>query len=215
MTVERGRFITFEGIEGAGKSTQMPHLVARLRSEGRVVLPTREPGGTELGERLRAVILDPDIPPMAAETELLLIFAARAEHLRRVIYPALASGTWVLCDRFTDASFAYQGAGRELGAQRVAELERWLQADFRPDLVLLFDVPVEVGLTRAQRRSDQDRIERETQNFFTRARDAYLQRAAADPQHYRVIDSLQPLDQVQAAMNTVWDEWMASHGRPA
>jgi dTMP kinase len=203
----RGRFVTFEGIEGAGKSTQLERLHNRLQGQGTEVLVTREPGGTPLGERLRGLLLDPAVGTMTAETELLLIFAARAEHLLTVIEPALARGTWVLCDRFTDASFAYQGAGRELGADRVAVLETWLQADLRPDLVLLFDVPAWVGLERALGRGKRDRIEREDLAFFERARGAYLERARADPGRYRVIDGTQGLDTVGMDVDRIWDDW--------
>jgi len=203
----RGRFITFEGIEGAGKSTQLERLHRRLRDEGTQVVLTREPGGTALGERLRGLLLDPAVGAMAAETELLLIFAARAEHLCEVIEPALAQGAWVLCDRFTDASFAYQGAGRGLGAERVAVLETWLQGDFRPDLVLLFDVPPQVGLERALTRGKRDRIESEDMAFFERARSAYLQRARADTGRYRVIDGAADLATVGAQVDRAWDSW--------
>jgi dTMP kinase len=208
----RGQFVTVEGIEGAGKSTQLERLHSRLREQGTEVLVTREPGGTPLGERIRELLLDPEVGTMVAETELLLIFAARAEHLRTVIEPALARGTWVLCDRFTDASFAYQGAGRRLGADRVAVLETWLQGDLRPDLVLLFDVPAGVGLERALTRGKRDRIEGEDLAFFERARAAYLDRARNDPQRYRVIDGAQALGVVGAELDRVWDEWSRRSG---
>lgn len=204
----RGRFVTFEGIEGAGKSTQLGRLRHHLQAQGVNVLVTREPGGTPLGERLRALLLDPQVGTMAAETELLLIFAARAEHLRTVIEPALERGLWVLSDRFTDASFAYQGAGRGLGARRVAALENWLQGDFRPDLVFLFDVPARVGLDRALTRGKRDRIESEDMAFFERARHAYLERARSDAGRYRVIDAAQDLDSVGLAMECAWDDWV-------
>lgn len=208
----RGRLISFEGIEGAGKSTQLDRLHRRLRSEGTQVMLTREPGGTALGERLRGLLLDPEVGAMAAETELLLIFAARAQHLREVIEPALAQGTWILCDRFTDASFAYQGAGRGLGAERVAVLENWLQGDFRPDLVLLFDVPPQVGLERALNRGKRDRIESEDMAFFERARSAYLQRARADAGRYRIIDGTADLGTVGAQVDRAWDSWRRGMG---
>jgi len=208
----RGRFITFEGIEGAGKSTQLERMHRRLRDEDRQVVLTREPGGTPLGERLRGLLLDPEVGAMAAETELLLIFAARAEHLREVIEPALAQGAWVLCDRFTDASFAYQGAGRGLGAERVAVLENWLQGDFRPDLVLLLDVPPKVGLERALTRGKRDRIESEDIAFFERARSAYLQRARADVGRYRVIDGGADLETVAAQVDQAWESWWRGIG---
>jgi len=216
MTAEhRGQFITFEGIEGAGKSTQLERLVDRVRGTGQELLVTREPGGTPLGEKLRGLLLDPSIGTMAAETELLLIFAARAEHLRSCIEPALARGAWVFCDRFTDASFAYQGAGRGLGADKVAVLEDWLQGDLRPDLVLLFDVPAQLGLERAVNRGKRDRMESEDLAFFERAREAYLERARNQPDRYRVIDGSADVDAVGAAVDQAWSEWLsrAAKGR--
>ena len=205
----RGRFITFEGIEGAGKSTQLERLTDRIRGTGHELLVTREPGGTPLGEKLRGLLLDPAIGTMAAETELLLIFAARAEHLRACIEPALTRGAWVLCDRFTDASFAYQGAGRRLGADKVAVLEDWLQGDLRPDLVFVFDVPARLGLERAVNRGKRDRMESEDLAFFERARAAYLERAREQPQRYRVIDGSADVEAVAAAVDCVWSEWLA------
>ncbi|TVP89577.1 MAG: dTMP kinase [Thioalkalivibrio sp.] len=210
----RGRFVTFEGIEGAGKSTQLERLLRRFEGRGPEVVVTREPGGTPLGERLRELLLDPSIGTMAAETELLLIFAARAEHLRRCIEPALARGAWVFCDRFTDASFAYQGAGRGLGPDRVAALEDWLQGDLRPDLVLLFDVPARLGLERALTRGKRDRMESEDLAFFERARAAYLERARSQPHRYRVLDGSLDVDSVAAAVDAAWSGWLAAtdHG---
>jgi len=210
---KRGGFVTLEGIEGAGKSTQMEVLVRRLTNSGETVVVTREPGGTALGEKLRGVLLDPDIGHMAAETELLLIFAARAEHLAQIIRPHLEQGSWVLCDRFTDASFAYQGAGRGLGSERVEILETWLQGTLRPDLVIILDVPVEVGLQRAVARGKRDRIENEDVSFFERARSAYLERARLFPQRYRVIDGAQDLDNVTADLMRTWDAWFQDQAR--
>lgn len=210
---QRGRFVTFEGIEGAGKSTQMDLLVERLADAGAPVVVTREPGGTALGEKLRGLLLDPDIGQMAAETELLLMFAARAEHLSQVIRPQLEQGAWVLCDRFTDASFAYQGAGRGLGSERVATLEGWLQGELRPDLVMILDIPVEVGLQRALARGKRDRIENEDVSFFERARNAYLERARCFPDRYRVIDGAQDLESVSTAVVRIWDEWQQAQNR--
>lgn len=206
-----GRFVTFEGIEGAGKTTQLQRLASRLQAEGEDVVVTREPGGTPLGERLREVLLDPAIGAMAAETEVLLMFAARSEHLDRVIRPQLARGGWVLCDRFTDASFAYQGAGRGLGMERVAGLERWLQGALRPDLVLVFDVPVSIGLERALKRGRRDRIESEDRAFFERARAAYRTRADEQPERYRVIDGAASEAVVAAQVDQVWRDWRRSH----
>ncbi|MFO7953668.1 dTMP kinase [Thioalkalivibrio sp.] len=191
-----GRFLVLEGTEGSGKTTQMERLDAALRAAGRPVCNTREPGGTALGERLRGLLLDPDLPGMCAEAELLLMFAARAQHLSEVIRPALQAGGWVLSDRFTDASFAYQGAGRGLGAGRVAELEAWLQGALRPDLVILLDIEPEAGLERAVQRGRRDRIEREAVDFFQRAREAYRERAAQAPERYLVVDGASDPDTV-------------------
>ncbi len=184
-----GHFLVLEGIEGSGKTTQIERLDTALRAAGHAVRNTREPGGTALGERLRGLLLDPDLPGMCAESELLLMFAARAQHLHEVIRPALQAGDWVLSDRFTDASFAYQGAGRGLGSQRVAQLEDWLQGDLRPDLVILLDIDPETGLDRAVQRGRRDRIEREALDFFERARQAYRERAERAPGRYLVVDA--------------------------
>ena len=188
-SLHAGRFLVLEGIEGAGKTTQIEQLDAAIRASGHAVVRTREPGGTALGERLRGLLLDPDLPGMCAESELLLIFAARAQHLHGVIRPALQAGKWVLSDRFTDASFAYQGAGRGLGTDRVTALESWLQGDLQPDLVILLDVDAETGLERAVQRGRRDRIEREALAFFDRARQGYLERARQAPERYLVVDA--------------------------
>ena len=195
---ERGRFITVEGIEGAGKSTQIEAIGAFLRARGRRALVTREPGGTHLGEAVRGLLLDPENRGMAADTELLLIFAARAEHLHRVIVPALERGEWVVSDRFTDATFAYQGAGRGIDAARIAALEQWVQGGLRPDLTLLLDLPVDAGLRRIAGRNPPDRFEREEAAFFERIRASYLERAAAEPRRFRRIDAQAPCEAVTA-----------------
>ena len=196
-----GLFITLEGPEGAGKSTNRDYLAARLAERGIEVLLTREPGGTPLAERVRELLLAPSDEPMAADTELLLVFAARAQHLERVIRPALARGCVVLCDRFTDATYAYQGGGRGVPEARIAQLESFVQGGLRPDLTLVFDLPVEVGLARAAARGRLDRFEQEGRGFFEAVRQAYLRRAAAEPQRYRVLDAAQPLDRVQQALD--------------
>lgn len=208
-TVTRnGRFIAFEGIEGAGKSTQIQRLAAHLRTSGQTVFLTREPGGTPLGERLRAILLDPATGPLTPAAELLLLFAARAEHLAAVIRPHLAADEYVLCDRFTDASYAYQGAGRRMGAAPIAMLEDWVQGPLRPDLVLVLDLPVAVGLDRVrQRGAAQDRIETEALAFFSRARAAYLERAQQYPARYRVIDASADPDRVAADVAAAWEDW--------
>ena len=194
----RGRFITIEGGEGVGKTTNLDLVERLIREAGKDLVRTREPGGTPLAERIRELLLDPAHAGMADDCELLLVFAARAEHLARVIRPALDAGQWVLCDRFTDATYAYQGYGRGLSLDRIAELERMVQGDLRPDLTLLLDVPVETGLARASARGELDRFEQEQQAFFERVREGYLARAAAEPDRFRVIDASQPLEVVQA-----------------
>lgn len=195
-----GRFITLEGIEGVGKSTQAAFLVEHLRASGRDVVATREPGGTSIGDRIRTILLDPDGDGPSGDTELLLMFAARAEHLARVIHPALATGRWVVCDRFTDATYAYQGGGRGIAAERIERLENWVQGDLRPDRTLLLDLPVEEGLRRARSGCDGDRFEREQREFFERVRQAYLDRAAAEPERYRVIDADGSVERVGEAL---------------
>ncbi|TBU72888.1 dTMP kinase [Phytopseudomonas daroniae] len=192
-----GLFITLEGPEGAGKSTNREYLAARLREQGIDVLLTREPGGTPLAERVRELLLAPSEEPMASDTELLLVFAARAQHLARVIVPALQRGAVVLCDRFTDATYAYQGGGRGLDVERIALLEHFVQGTLRPDLTLVFDLPVEVGLSRAAARGRLDRFEQEGRDFFEAVRATYLQRANAEPVRYRILDAAQSLEAVQ------------------
>lgn len=198
-----GLFITLEGPEGAGKSTNREYLAERLREQGMDVLLTREPGGTPLAERIRELLLDPSDEPMAADAELLLVFAARAQHLQQVIRPALAKGSVVLCDRFTDATYAYQGGGRGLSIERIAQLEQFVQGELRPDLTLIFDLPVEIGLARASARGRLDRFEQEGRGFFEAVRQAYLQRAEQAPQRYRVLDAGQTLAQVQADIDAL------------
>ena len=184
-----GRFLAIEGVDGAGKSTQVPRVDEWLRRNGVKTFVTREPGGTPLGESLRALLLDPRFTGMSTSAELLVMFAARAEHLEKCIVPALAAGVWVLCERFTDATFAYQGGGRDVDPKRIAALEETVQGDVRPDLVLVLDVPVEVGLERSVRRGAADRFERESIEFFRRVREVYLARAAEHPERYAVIDA--------------------------
>jgi len=191
-----GRLITLEGGEGAGKSTLLAGLRGHFDRIGLDVLYTREPGGTPVGEAIRALVLDPAHRGIAAETELLLMFAARAQLVCDVLRPALDAGRWVLCDRFTDASYAYQGGGRGIDSARIAELERIATAGLLPDLTLLLDLPVAHGRARASRRGDADRIESERDDFFERIRAAYLARARAEPRRFRVIDASQPAEKV-------------------
>lgn len=197
-----GKFITLEGIDGAGKSTHLAWLENFLRGKGLTVVVTREPGGTPLGEKLRALLLD-NGQAMHAETEALLMFAARREHLDKVILPALARGDWVISDRFTDASFAYQGGGRGLASNRLEGLERWVQGEFQPDLTFYFDVSVELGRQRINAIKTADRFEKEQDEFFQRVRAAYLQRAHQFPQRIRLIDSSQPLEKVEESLHDI------------
>ena len=207
-----GLFITLEGPEGAGKSTNRDYLAERLDSAGCEVLLTREPGGTPLAERIRELLLEPSAEPMAADTELLLVFAARAQHLAQVIRPALAAGKVVLCDRFTDATYAYQGGGRGLSLERIALLENFVQGSLRPDLTLVFDLPVEIGLARAAARGRLDRFEQEAQDFFEAVRQTYLARARLAPERYRLLDAAQPLDAVQAQLDRLLPELLERAG---
>ncbi|WP_285962194.1 dTMP kinase [Pseudomonas tohonis] len=201
-----GLFITLEGPEGAGKSTNRDFLAERLRGHGIDVLLTREPGGTPLAERIRELLLAPSDEAMAVDTELLLMFAARAQHISGVIRPALARGQVVLCDRFTDATYAYQGGGRGLPVERIALLEDFVQGELRPDLTLVFDLPVDVGLSRAAARGRLDRFEQEDRSFFEAVRQTYLQRAAAAPERYRVLDAAAPLADVQQTLEALLPE---------
>ncbi len=194
----RGKFITLEGLDGAGKSTHLTRLVELLREQGRTVVQTREPGGTPLGEKLRALLLS---EPMNLETEALLMFAARREHIAQVIEPALERGDWVVCDRFTDASFAYQGGGRGLATDKLEALERWVQGSLSPDLTLLFDVPTDVALGRVQGMGRElDRFEQEKRDFFERVRAAYLDRARKDAARMRVIDGEKSIPEIHALL---------------
>lgn len=201
----RGRFITMEGIEGAGKSSHIDAIRARLEERGHRVVVTREPGGAPLSEAVRALLLDPDNHGMHADTELLLVFAARAEHLAKTIRPALEKGAWVVCDRFTDATYAYQGGGRGIDARRIAALEEWVQGDLRPDLVLVLDLEPEAGLKRAAERSAKDRFEQEDAEFFRRVRQSYLERAKAHPDRYRIIDASDDEQRVRKAIMQILD----------
>ena len=197
MSNNRGLFLTFEGIEGAGKSSNLEHAKAIIEASGESVTVSREPGGTEVGEKIREVLLDPNLPAMHSDTELLLMFASRAEHYQNKILPALNAGDWVLCDRFTDASFAYQGGGRNIDINRISTLESWALGDFRADKTFLFDLPVSVGLSRAKARSAADRIEQEESDFFERIRSSYLMRANEEPNRFSVINASQTMEGVR------------------
>lgn len=198
------RFITLDGIDGAGKSTNLAVMKAWFEKHKLPVLFTREPGGTPAGEALREILLNP-ATQVSLRTETLLMFAARQQHLETVILPALKNGTHVVSDRFTDATFAYQGGGRGVLLQDIATLEHWVQGDFRPDLTLLLDVPLEVSMARINQTREKDRFEQEAAEFFNRVREVYLQRAAKQPERYAVIDSSQSLDAVKTQIETALD----------
>jgi dTMP kinase len=200
-----GKFITLEGVDGAGKSTHVGYVADWLRQQGREVIVTREPGGTPLGEKLRELLLHRD---MDADTELLLMFAARQEHLAALIRPALARGAWVVSDRFTDASYAYQCGGRGIETTRIAALEAWVQRGFQPDLTLLFDVPPEVAEARRSAARTADRFEREADNFFNRVRAAYLERAQAEPARIRVLDARHSIAELQLVISRLLQDLM-------
>ena len=204
----RGKFITVEGGEGAGKSTNLEYIRDYLTAAGVSLLSTREPGGTALGEAIRDLLLSHEYAGMAADSELLLMFAARAEHLSQLIEPALARGEWVLCDRFTDATYAYQGYGRNMGGEHIAVLEQLVQGELRPDLTILLDIDVTTGLGRANNRSDPDRFEVEQQAFFERVRQGYRERAKAEPERFAVIDTNQDLSGVQREIAQVLDRFV-------
>lgn len=205
-----GRFITLEGGEGAGKSTQLQTVARSLTAAGIPFLTTREPGGTSRAEAIRGLLLSPgEREPMASETELLLMFAARAQHVKQRIEPALAAGTWVLCDRFTDATRAYQGGGRGLDLSQIDALAAWVHGDCWPDLTLLLDVPAAQGLARAEKRSAKDRIEQEALAFFERVRAHYLAQAAAEPERFRVIDAAPAEAAVTAQVTAAVEAFLA------
>jgi len=212
MSLSRGKFITVEGGEGAGKSSNLAFIRDLLEQSGRQVVFTREPGGTALGEDIRELLLGHKHTGMASDTELLLMFAARAEHLARIIMPALNDGKWVLCDRFTDASYAYQGGGRGIDMGRIEALESWVQQGLRPDLTLLLDLPVETGLERAGQRSEPDRFESEQQAFFDRVRQVYIDIAEREPERVCLVDASRPLPQVQQQIRDVMTRFLERVG---
>lgn len=193
----RGKLITLEGGEGVGKSTNLAYIQQTLEAAGIDLVVTREPGGTALAEKIRTLLLTPSDEPIAELTELLLVFAARAQHVEQLIKPALERGAWVLCDRFIDATYAYQGGGRGMNLDVIAQLEQMVLSDVQPDMTLLLDLPVELGMARARARADLDRFEQEHMGFFEAVRTAYLARAAADPQRVAIIDAAPALDEVQ------------------
>ncbi|WP_047537844.1 dTMP kinase [Methylotenera versatilis] len=198
--MKKGKFITLEGMDGAGKSTHIPTIVALLQARGLETVSTREPGGTALGEQLRTLLLH---EPMHAETETLLMFAARREHIANVIEPALARGAYVLSDRFTDATYAYQCGAKGVAPDKIKQLEIWVQGDLRPDATLLFDVPVEISLKRLANAREPDKFEREDAQFFEKLRQAYLQRAAENPERFHIINANQSLENVKKLVENI------------
>jgi len=209
---QRGRFITVEGVEGGGKSSNIQFIADFLAEYKIDCIVTREPGGTIVAEAIRAVVLDKRLPKMHHDTELLLMFAARAEHLQKKILPALQAGQWVISDRFTDATYAYQGGGRGIDTTRIAALEKWTQGDLQPDLTLLFDLDVEVGLQRTRQRGEADRFEEETLAFFQRIRQHYQQRARMYPERYHTINATEDLTAVQQQLSQVFKQYFAIVG---
>lgn len=207
--MKKGKFLTIEGGEGVGKSTNIACVENFLSSRGIAFIRTREPGGTPLAEELRNLLLAPREEKVCEKTELLLMFAARAQHLQQKILPALSQGTWVICDRFTDATYAYQGGGRGLSMDTIAVLENLVQEGLQPDLTLLLDVDVQTGMTRASNRSEPDRFEAEQMAFFEAVRAVYRERAAQQPQRFCLVDAGQSLDAVQADIRQVMSEFMA------
>ncbi len=208
MTVKPGKFITVEGVEGVGKTTNMAFIQSWLEQQGVDHITTREPGGTPLAEDIRELLLSPRDEAVNENTELLLMFAARAQHLAEVIMPALDRGQWVLCDRFTDATYAYQGGGRGVAMEKIALLENLVQEHLRPDLTLILDAPVAQGLERASKRSQPDRFEQEKLDFFEQVRDCYLSRAKRMPMQYRVVDASQTLAQVRLDLGEQLNQFM-------
>ena len=212
LVAQRGKFITVEGTEGVGKTTNLEYIRNWLQQHSIEFISTREPGGTPLAEQLRELLLQPRDEVVDQTAELLMVFAARAQHLSQIIKPALAQGVWVLCDRFTDATYAYQGGGRQMDASLIANLESLVQGALRPDAVILLDVPVEIGLARARDRGDLDRFEQEDVAFFERVRGAYQARAKGN-EHYHLVNAGQPLEQVQTDLGQVLQQlqkdWIA------
>ena len=204
--MKQGKFITIDGVEGSGKSTQIKFICSYLQEKGVEVVQTREPGGTELGEKIRALLLGVETGSMHNDTELLLMFSARNEHIQNKMKPALAQGKWVVSDRFTDASFAYQGGGRSLDLKRIEALETWVQGEFRPDLTLLLDLSVDIGMARIEVRSTKDRIEKEERAFFERVRQVFIDRSQQYPQRIKLVDASVGVDEVSQQIHTYLEQ---------
>jgi dTMP kinase len=201
--MNKGKFITIDGIEGAGKSTQIAFICDYLQRKGLDVVKTREPGGTELGDKIRKLLLSRDTGDMHSDTELLLMFSDRNEHIQRKIKPALNAGKWVISDRFTDASFAYQGGGRELDIERISELESWVHGEFQPDLTIILDIETDLGMRRIEARVEKDRIEQEDWDFFERVRKAFVDRAKKYPERIKLIDATCSVEEVQQKIKSL------------
>ncbi|SMN12606.1 Thymidylate kinase [Bathymodiolus heckerae thiotrophic gill symbiont] len=203
--MQKGKFITIDGVEGAGKSTQIDFICQYLADKGVNVVLTREPGGTAIGEKIRTLLLSNSTGEMHADTELMLMFAARNEHIQSKIIPALAQGNWILSDRFTDASYAYQGGGRGLDVARIAQLEDWVLRAFTPDMTLLLDVSVDIGMKRVESRGKKDRIEQEDFDFFNRVREAYITRSKQHPERIKLINAMQTIAYTQQQIKVILD----------
>ena len=201
--MNKGKFITIDGVEGAGKSTQIDLICSYLHRKGIEVVRTREPGGTDIGEKIRSVLLDVDNKEMHSDTELLLMFSSRNELIQNKIIPALNDGKWVVSDRFTDASFAYQGGGRMLSLDRIAKLENWVLGSFKPDLTFLLDISVEIGMTRVEARNAKDRIEQEERAFFERVRSVFIERSKIYPDRIKLINAERSVDEIQTQIQSI------------
>ncbi|AXE62655.1 dTMP kinase [Candidatus Thioglobus sp. NP1] len=201
--MNKGKFITIDGVEGAGKSTQIELICSYLHRKGIEVVRTREPGGTDIGEKIRSVLLDVDNKEMHSDTELLLMFSSRNELIQNKIIPALNDGKWVVSDRFTDASFAYQGGGRMLSLDRIAKLENWVLGSFKPDLTFLLDISVEIGMTRVEARNAKDRIEQEERAFFERVRSVFIERSKIYPDRIKLINAERSVDEIQTQIQSI------------
>lgn len=209
MGSDKALFITFEGVEGAGKTTNIDYIAEKIKSSGQEYILTREPGGTTLGEKVRELLISKELPEMHQDTELLLMFAARAEHVQKVILPALEKGVWVLCDRFTDASYAYQGAGRGISSDSIKTLESLVQGSLRPDITFLFDLNANIGLSRAQSRGETDRFEQQHIDFFNRVRDEYLNIASKDVSRFRIVNAEPELSTVQKQIDVYLKDFIS------
>jgi len=209
--VKPGKFITLEGSEGSGKTTNMAYIEQLLEEAGVELIVTREPGGTPLGETIREILLDSRQTSMSEDTELMLMFAARAQHMHEKIRPALDAGKWVLCDRFVDATYAYQGGGRGISLERIGKLDSWVLNGFKPELTLYLDIGVAQGLKRAEARAELDRFEKEKIDFFERVRSGYLNRVEAEPERFRVVDASEPLEQVQRSIKSHIEQFIRSN----